>query len=76
LRAHNAFNSAGVFANEPSGHAANNGSNAGTAVAFIIFGPTNDALIRRDLKEGKIASAGIAVQIFNLDDFHRSHPIA
>src|SRR6185503_3655393 len=74
LHRHDALDRPRILADQAGRHAADHGGDAGAAVAFVVLGPADDAVVGRDLDEREIAPAGVAMQVLDLDDLHVSVP--
>ena len=59
-----------IHADQALRQAADHGGKTRAAVAFVVFGPADDAIVGGDLEKRKVAPAGVAVQILDPDNFH------
>jgi hypothetical protein len=55
---------------EPLGELLDHAGQALGAIAFHVFRPADDALVGGDLQKGIDPPAGVAMQVFDLGDFH------
>ena len=59
-----------VLADQALGHLADDAGQPLRAVPLHVFRPADDALVGRDLEKRIDPPAGVAMQVFDLDDFH------
>ena len=70
-----AFDRAWILANEALGHLADHAGQPLRAVPLHIFRPADKALVGCDLEKRIDPPPGIAMQVFDFDDFHAVSPI-
>src|ERR1051325_1025370 len=74
LMSTSAFSIAAIASREGVGEALDDAGQPLRAIAFHVFRPAGDALVSRDLQKGIDPPAGVAMQVFDLGDFHGMLP--
>src|ERR1051325_8112370 len=75
LMSTSAFSIAAIASREGVGEALDDAGQPLRAIALHVFRPAGDALVGGDLQKGVDPPAGVAMQVFDLGDFHGILPI-